>query len=83
MVSGWWHQPVPVLVGSNTTHHVTRPSAAADLLLHEWPEFHGPAYTKAKEAILKALENPDDDGLSNAAFEAFQEAAREACILVE
>lgn len=81
MVSGWWHRPVPVLVGSNTTQHITRPSAAADLLLHDWPAEGGAAYTMAKVAILKALENPDDDGLSDAAFEAFQEAAREAGIL--
>ena len=82
MASGWWDTPVPVLVGSNTTHHVTRPSAAADLLLHDWPEFYGPAYTKAKVALLKALENPGDDDLSAAARLAFEEAAREAGILV-
>lgn len=82
MASGWWDRPVPVLVGSNTTHHVTRPSAAADLLLHDWPEFHGPAYERAKVALLKALENPGDDDLSAAARLAFEEAAREAGILV-
>lgn len=81
MVSGWWRRPVPIMVGNNTAHHVTRQSAAADLLLHDWPTEDGPAYTMAKVALLKALENPDDDELSDAAFEAFQEAAREAGIL--
>lgn len=81
MVSGWWGRPVPIVVGSNTTHHVTRPSAAAELLLHDWPAEGGPAYTIAKVAILKALEDPDDDRLSGAARKAFEEAAREAGIL--
>ena len=82
MVPGWWDRPVKVLVGSNTTHHITRPSAAADLLLHDWPEFYGPAYERAKVAILKAMENPDDAGLNAASRSAFEEAAREAGILV-
>lgn len=82
MVSGWWDRPVKVLVGSNTTHHITRPSAAADLLLHDWPEFYGPDYERAKVAILKAMENPDDVSLNVASRLAFEEAAREAGILV-
>ncbi len=82
MVSGWWDRPVKVLVGSNTTHHITRPSAAADLLLHDWPEFYGPAYERAKLVILKAMENPQDTALNAASRLAFEEAAREAGILV-
>lgn len=82
MVSGWWDRPVKVLVGSNTTHHITRPSAAADLLLHDWPEERGPAYRKAKEAVLKAMEDPESDSLMMASRLAFEEAAREAGILV-
>lgn len=81
-MSGSWDLPVTVMVGSNTTHHVTRPSAAADLLLHDWPEFHGPAYERAKVALLKALDDPGSDDLSTAARLAFEEAAREASILV-
>lgn len=82
MVSGWWDRPVKVLVGSNTTHHITRPSAAADLLLHDWPEFYGPAYERAKVSILKAMDDPDDASLNAASRLAFEEAAREAGILV-
>lgn len=81
MVSGWWDRPVPILVGSNTTQHVTKPSAAADLLLHDWPEFRGPAYEKAKVALLKALEAPENATLSAASRLAFEEAARETGIL--
>lgn len=81
MASGWWGRPVSIMVGSNTTHHVTRPSAAAKLLLHDWPAEGGAAYTMAKVAILKALEDPDDDRLSGAARKAFEDAAREAGIL--
>ncbi len=82
MVSGWWDRQVRVMIGSSTTHNVTRPSRAADLLLHDWPEFYGPAYERAKVAILKAMENPDDARLNVASRLAFEEAAREAGILV-
>lgn len=82
MVSGWWDRPVKVLVDSNTTHHVTRPNRAADLLLHDWPEFYSPAYERAKVAILKAMEEPEDADLNEASRLAFEEAAREAGILV-
>lgn len=81
MALGWWAKPVLVWVGSNTTHHVTRPSEAADLLLHDWPEFRGPAYESAKEALLKALENPDSGSLNAASRLAFEAAARDAGIL--
>lgn len=83
MPSGWWDRPVPVMVGSNTTQHVTRPSAAADLLLHDWPAFHGPAYERAKDALLKALEDPESDSLGAASRLAFEEAAREVGILAD
>ena len=37
------------MIGSSTTHNVTWPSHAAELLLNGWPEQDGPAYRKAKE----------------------------------
>lgn len=55
---------------------------AADLLLNEWPDESGSAYRKAKEAVLRAMEYPDDNGLNAASRLAFEEAAREAGILV-
>lgn len=82
MVSGWWDRQVRVMIGSSTTHNVTRPNRAADLLLNEWPDEGGPAYRKAKEAVLRAMEDPDDASLNVASRLAFEEAAREAGILV-
>lgn len=64
--------------GGNTT----RPSAAADLLLHDWPEFQGPAYERAKVTIMKALEEPEDAALNEVSRLAFEEAACEAGILI-
>lgn len=82
MVSGWWDRQVRVMIGSSTTHNVTRPSHAAELLLNGGPEQDGPAYRKAKEAVLEAMENPRSDSLMIASRLAFEEAAREAGILV-
>lgn len=82
MISGWWDRQARVMIGSSTTHNVTRPSRAAELLMNEWPDAGGPAYRKAKEAVLRAMEDPDDDELNSASRHAFEEAAREAGILV-
>lgn len=82
MVSGWWDRQVRVMIGSSTTHNVTRPSRAAELLMNEWPDKGGPAYRKAKEAILKALEEPEDPDLNADSRLAFKDAAREAGILM-
>ncbi len=82
MVLGWWDRQVRVMIGSSTTHNVTRPSHAADLLLNGWPEQEGPAYRKAKESALNAMRNPESDSLMIASRLAFEEAAREAGILV-
>lgn len=82
MVSGWWDRQVRVMIGSSTAHNVMRPSHAAELLMNEWPAEGGPDYRKAKEAVLRALESPDDGSLNVASRRAFEDAAREAGILV-
>lgn len=82
MVSGWWDRQVRVMIGSSTTHNVTRPSHAAELLLNDWPDERGPAYRKAKAAVLEAMQDPESDSLMMASRLAFEEAAREAGILV-
>lgn len=82
MVSGWWDRQVRVMIGSSTTHNVARPSHAAELLMDIWPEQDGPAYRKAKEAVRNAMEDPESDSLLIASRLAFEEAAREAGILV-
>lgn len=58
MVSGWWDKAVPVMVGSNTVQHVTRPSAAADLLLHDWTEFMARLTRRRRRRFSKRLKVP-------------------------
>ena len=83
MVTDWWDQPVRVLIGNNLTYHVTRPDKAAELLLEEWPDQRGPAFARAQEAVLAAMEDPDSHSARLAARMAFEAAAREADILLE
>jgi len=82
MASGWWDQQVQVMIGSSTTYTVARPRHAADLLLNDWPDVRGPAYERAAKAIMAAINDPASDSLNVASRLAFEEAARDADILV-
>lgn len=79
----WWDKPVRVMIGGSTIYNVGRIERAAELLLGEWPIETGPAHMAAQKAILEALENPASAGAATAARQAFEEAAREADILME
>lgn len=77
----WWSEPVRVEIGTGTALNVNNSVQAARLLLEEWPH-KGPKALRARAAILKALERPDDPEVLDAAREAFVAAAGEAKILL-
>lgn len=80
----WWTNPVRVLIGSNKTYNVTSSERAAELLLGDgWPNRDSARHLRARQAVLRAMEKPDDPGPMHAAQRAFADAAREAGILME
>lgn len=80
----WWSKPVRVLIGSNTTYVVATNERAAELMLGtEWPGSESALHRKARVAILKSMDRPDDPASARAARRAFEAAAREAGILKE
>ena len=83
MISDWWDRPVRVRIGDSTTYNVERLDRAAEMLLNEWPEGHAVAFARAQEALLKAMEDRESESARAASRMAFEEAAREAGILVE
>ena len=79
-MSTWWNEPVRVSVNGSTAINVTSSEKAAELLLGDWPE--SPRATFAREALVLALEKPDDPGTLYAAQRAFIRAADEAGFLL-
>lgn len=76
-------RPVSVMLGISMMFTVDRPAKAADILLRQWPTEGGEKHHAARTAVLKAMENPSDPNRAALAREAFEDAAREADILVE
>ncbi len=76
-----WERPVRVLIGNSTAYNVTTLERAAELLMNDWPE--GAGSLRAKQAIVRAMERPNDPGTAYSARQAFEAAAREADLLVE
>lgn len=83
MSTEWWDRPVRVMLRRNLADNVGSLARAAEVLLNEWPAERGPRHLRAQQAILRAMEKPDDPGPSIAARMAFEAAAREVDILVE
>ncbi|WP_421928475.1 DUF982 domain-containing protein [Neoaquamicrobium sediminum] len=77
----WWDKPVCLIVGKTETCRVERMEKAEDMLLNDWPDDSGPAYSHAREALTKALQDPASDSARKAARLAFAAAADEAGIL--
>ncbi len=82
MMSGWWDRPIRVDIGAGKAVNVSNNEQAAQILLGEWPGDTGARHLRAREAVLRALERPDDPGPSIAAQRAFAAAAEEAHILL-
>lgn len=76
-------KPVSVMLGVNMTFTVDRPARAAEILLRQWPTRSGPKHLAAHSAVMKSLQHPDDAERAALARQAFEDAAREADILVE
>ncbi|KQZ20794.1 hypothetical protein ASD50_21645 [Mesorhizobium sp. Root552] len=76
-------EPVSLMLGISMTCTVDRPAKAADILLRQWPTEGGEKHRAARAAVLKAMENPSDPHLAALSREAFEDAAREADILME
>jgi hypothetical protein len=81
MSSEWWSEPVRVMVGNGTALNVSTNDQAASVLLREWPASEGARLVRAKKAVLRSMERPDDPGTRYSARRAFEAAAREAGIL--
>lgn len=79
-----WSNPVRVLIGPNTTYVVATNERAAEMLLGDgWPGKEAAVHLRARRAILRAMDKPDDPGPMHGAQRAFEDAAREAGILIE
>lgn len=76
-------KPVSVMLGISMTFTVDRPARAADILLRQWPTEGGQKHHAAQAAVQRAMENPSDPYAAAMARQAFEDAAREANILVE
>ena len=80
---GWWDRPVRVMISNSTAYNVQTSERAAEILLFNWPRDTGEKHLRARQAIVRAMEHPEDPGPTIAARRAFEAAAREAGILAE
>lgn len=76
-------KPVSVRLGISMTFTIDRPAKAAEVLLGQWPTEGGEKHHAARAAVRKAIDNPSDRESAILARQAFEDAAREANILVE
>ncbi|MBX9463761.1 MAG: DUF982 domain-containing protein [Aquamicrobium sp.] len=81
VMKDWWDRPVCLIVSDTETCRVERMEKAEHMLLNGWPDDSGPAYSHAREALTKALQDPTSDSARKAARLAFTAAADEAGIL--
>ncbi len=83
MMSGWWDRPVRVELGAGKAVNVNNNQQAAEVLLDEaWPDRDGARAVRAREAVLRAMERPDDPGPTIVAERAFIAAAEDANVLL-
>lgn len=78
-----FNRPVTVMLGINMAFAIDGPARAAEVLSRQWPTKGGPKHQAARSAVRMALENPLDAERTCLAQQAFEDAAREADILVE
>lgn len=83
MLSGWWDSPVRVELGAGKAVNVNNNQQAAEVLLDAaWPDRNSARAVRAREAVLRAMERPDDPGPTIVAERAFIAAAEDANILL-
>lgn len=77
-----WSKPVRIKVGMGSAVDVTSNGQAAKMMMDEWPIPAGDKLLRARVAVLRSMQRPDELDALAAARAAFEAAAEEAHILL-